>query len=73
MGPVNLHEGDRIFVVEGITVPLCLRPLQGALAEDETRQWHENDYLFVGTCYHHGVMDGEAVAIDTIWQELLLH
>ncbi len=73
MGPLDLHEGDRIFVVEGSTVPLCLRPLEGALAEDETRQWHEIDYLFVGTCYHHGVMDGEAVAIDTKWQELLLH
>ena len=73
MGPLDLKEGDRVFIVEGSTVPLCLRPLEAALAEHETRQWHESDYLLVGTCYQHGIMDGEAVAIDTEWQEILLH
>ncbi len=54
LGPGNLHEGDRVWVVRGAHTPLVLRQV----AEEET-------FRFVGDCYLHGCMEGEM--LDEKW------
>lgn len=48
LGPKVMEKGDIICVLFGGKMPFCLRP------------WR-NQYLFVGECYVHGLMDGEAM------------
>lgn len=51
--PGLAREGDVIAVVYGCSIPLLLRrPIEGG------------GYRLVGKCYVHGVMDGEALAVD---------
>lgn len=50
-GPTLLKEGDEIFIIPGMAVPLVLRP-------------HSQHYQLVGPCYVHGIMDGEAIGDD---------
>lgn len=50
LGPKVMEEGDIICVLFGGKLPFCLRP------------WN-NQYLFVGECYVHGLMDGEAMGM----------
>jgi hypothetical protein len=49
-GPNFCEEGGMIFVIPGHGTPLLLRPLPGV-----------NSFRFVGECYVHGIMDGEAL------------
>ena len=72
VGPRTLRVGDRIFIVEGVAVPLIFRTLQGSFAEASSPHL-SRDYAYVGRCYLHGCMDGEAVNPDTKWQTLNLH
>lgn len=62
--PAKAKEEDEIFIVAGISVPVILRP-----REDGT-------YEFVGECYVHGMMDGEAFEVkrrlDLKWKEYQL-
>jgi hypothetical protein len=48
LGPQVMEEDDIICVLFGGKLPFCLRP------------W-KTQYLFVGECYVHGLMDGEAM------------
>jgi hypothetical protein len=52
LGPVSKGAfiGDEVYVLLGGDVPRILRPT----AEDK-------EFQFVGHCYVHGIMDGEAV------------
>ena len=72
VGPRNLRVGDRIFIVKGAAAPMIFRTLRGISAEASSPH-HCRDYSYVGRCYLHGCMDGEAVTPDTKWQTLNLH
>lgn len=45
----NLPPEDRIFIILGCEVPMVLRPLPSGA------------YVVIGTCFIHGIMDGEAI------------
>ena len=72
VGPRTLRLEDRIFIVQGTKVPQVLRAL-----EDDSLETSSSrlccDYSYVGRCYLHGFMDGEAVTPETEWQTLRLH
>ena len=72
VGPRTIAVGDRIFIVKGAQVPFILRSLYGNSVDDSFPQIY-CDYSFVGRCYLHGCMDGEAIALETEWQTLNLH
>ena len=71
-GPRTLEKGDEVFVAKGSRVPLIFRPIENTLAEKYGISGDEPGYLFVGPCYLHGFMDGEAVKSDTKWQTVHL-
>ncbi|KAK2761021.1 het domain-containing protein [Colletotrichum kahawae] len=49
LGPRVMEPGDVICVLYGGKMPFCLRP------------WGKKNYLLVGECYVHGIMDGEII------------
>lgn len=51
LAPYGAREGDVVFVVRGIDVPLVLR----ADGDDKA------SYELIGDCYVQGVMEGEAL------------
>jgi hypothetical protein len=51
LGPNRARKGDVVFVVPGNETPLVLRPLPGT----------QDRFTFVGECYVHGIMDGQAL------------
>lgn len=67
-------EGNEVHLVTGCRVPVLLRPVKDVLSGEEKYGndpaafsanldtcVHENSvYQLVGTCYVHGIMDGEA-------------
>lgn len=69
--PGHTRAGDSIVVLLGGELPVVLRPLDGA----------ENGFELVGTCYVHGIMDGEWVAHVTdgqgegseVFQNFVIH
>ena len=73
VGPRTLCVGDEIFVVQGSKVPLILRFLDGGSMEEASSPRLDRDYSYVGRCYLHGYMDGEAMTPETEWQTLRLH
>lgn len=72
VGPRTIAVGDRIFIVKGARVPFSLRNLDGNSVDESSPQIC-GDYSYVGRCYLHGCMDGEAIAPETEWQTLNLH
>ncbi|KAL8995441.1 MAG: hypothetical protein Q9169_004812 [Polycauliona sp. 2 TL-2023] len=70
-GPTTMKKGDSLFIVKGSSLPLVLRPFFDSAIEDREQQ-HILSYRFVGRCYVHGIMDGEAVTADTKWQTIQL-
>ncbi|GKZ38225.1 hypothetical protein AbraIFM66950_010254 [Aspergillus brasiliensis] len=46
--PSRTQEGDLICVLFGCSVPVILRK-------------QDDHYIFIGECYVHGIMDGEAI------------
>lgn len=72
VGPRTIAIGDRIFIVKGARVPLILRNPVGNSVDESSPQIC-CDYSYVGRCYLHGCMDGEAIAPETEWQTLNLH
>ena len=53
LGPESAQSGDTIAVLFGCQVPVIVRQ-------------HADHYEFIGTCYVHGIMQGEAlVELDT--------
>ena len=73
MGPQTLEKGDEVFVAKGSRVPLIFRPIENTIAQNFGISGHERGYLFVGQCYLHGFMDGEAVKPDTEWETVHLY
>ena len=73
MGPQTLEKGDEVFVAKGSRLPLILRPLENTIAQNLGIAGHERGYMFVGQCYLHGFMDGEAVNPDTGWETVHLY
>ena len=64
MGPPHCEPGDVLMLLLGGNVPYALRK-----SKDQTQA---NLYTYVGECYVHGVMDGEAFEEDMsheIWLE----
>jgi hypothetical protein len=55
LGPSYIKEGDMICILFGCSVPVILRKIVG-----KTDDVH---FEFIGECYVHGVMDGQAVAL----------
>ncbi|KAK3081087.1 hypothetical protein LTS18_010359 [Coniosporium uncinatum] len=51
LGPVDLQEGDTVAILYGGKWPFVLRP-------------KGDHYLFIGACYIHGLMQGEAFKMD---------
>jgi hypothetical protein len=49
-GPDGVREGDVVAVINGLAVPLVLRPVSAG-------------FKVVGDCYCHGIMQGEAIDI----------
>ena len=72
VGPRTLEKGDEVFIAKGSSVPLIFRPIENTLAQSFGVPANERGYLFVGPCYLHGFMDGEAVKPDTKWQTVHL-
>ena len=72
MGPQTLEQGDEVFVAKGSRLPLIFRPIENAIGQNLGICGHERRYLFVGQCYLHGFMDGEAVKPDTRWETIHL-
>ena len=72
MGPQTLVKGDEVFVAKGSRLPLIFRPIENTIAQSSGISGDERGYLFVGQCYLHGFMDGEAVKPDTKWQTVHL-
>ena len=72
LGRQTVEKGDEVFIIKGSPVPLILRPIEGARLSQLGLPEREQGYLFVGECYLHGFMDGEAVKSDTKWQRVHL-
>ncbi len=72
VGPRTLCIGDRIAIVKGANAPLVLRAFDGQHAKGIFPRACR-DYSYVGRCYLHGCMDGEAVTPGIEWQTLYLH
>ena len=72
MGPQTLEKGDEVFVTKGSRLPLILRPIKDTITHNLGIPGHKRGYLFVGQCYLHGFMDGEAVKPDTKWETVRL-
>ena len=72
IGPQTIEKGDEVFVAKGSKVPLIFRPIENTVLQNSGISGHERGYSFVGTCYLHGFMDGEAVKPDTKWQAVHL-
>ena len=72
IGLQALERGDEVFVVKGSRLPLICRPIEDTIAQNLGIPGHERGYLFVGQCYLHGFMDGEAVKPDTRWETIHL-
>jgi hypothetical protein len=60
LAPESSQIGDSIVILEGCRVPLVLRPH----SEDSTC------FIIVGSAYVHGVMHGQAMSSDTVWNEV---
>ena len=52
LGPRSCEEGDSVFILYGCSVPVILRQIDDG-----------NSYKFIGECYVHGMMDGEAIML----------
>lgn len=63
-GRPSTREGDCLFVVKGSRCPLLLRPLHDSAIKNVQQDFPS--YQFVGLCYVHGIMDGEAVDADPL-------
>ncbi|KAF6819012.1 ankyrin and het domain protein [Colletotrichum plurivorum] len=64
LGCQSLKLGDTIWVVAGCPSPLVMRKLQGSSDSDAVH------YRLVGEAYMHGLMHGEAVVEDTVWEDI---
>jgi hypothetical protein len=65
LAPLTSEKEDKVCVLFGCSTPVVLRPLA------------KGGYSFVGECYVHGIMEGEAIAMleneQLVKQEFALH
>jgi hypothetical protein len=59
LAPEMSQKGDVICILFGSNVPVILRPVNGAGSGQNTH------WAWVGECYVHGIMDGEAMKMVT--------
>jgi hypothetical protein len=62
--------GDVVCVIRSVHTPFIVRPLQRETRKGESSL--EGEYLLVGECYVHGIMDGEAMPNSIALQKLIL-
>ena len=55
--PQAARAGDKILVVRGVSMPFVFRT-------------HGEKYRLVGNAYVNGIMDGEAISENTIWEDV---
>lgn len=57
------EQGDLVFVAEGASLPLVIRPVNRSFAIGDAKNKNEinTNFEFVGGAYIHGLMDGELV------------
>ena len=72
-GRPETRVGDEILIAKGCRVPLCLRSLEEDSIDANAAPKTEKKYQFVGECYVHGMMDGQAVSSTSDWQTVHLH
>jgi Heterokaryon incompatibility protein (HET)/Ankyrin repeats (3 copies) len=60
LGPRSLRVGDELWILGGTIFPFILRPLPSGA------------YNLVGTSYVHGIMHGEAVTPDVVFEKIEL-
>jgi hypothetical protein len=60
--PDDADKGDYICILFGCSVPVVLRGVKHVPTSTQDKGTH---YEFVGECYVHGMMDGEAVEAVT--------
>ncbi|KAH0537545.1 hypothetical protein FGG08_005680 [Glutinoglossum americanum] len=67
-GPATIRDGnevllgDEIYILNGSKVPFVLRPVNAALVSEAGKADRSvPGYSLIGTCYVHGVMDGEVL------------
>lgn len=62
LGSLAVELGDLIYVPYSCEVPLVLRSCDSKNSSlDRCKHTEKNTFVSVGTCYIHGIMDGEAV------------
>ncbi|RGP78787.1 hypothetical protein FLONG3_2985 [Fusarium longipes] len=59
MGLESCEIGDEVWIVEGCPTPLVLRANE-----------QEQGFVLIGESYVHGVMQGEAVTEDVVWEKI---
>ncbi|KAI8956679.1 heterokaryon incompatibility protein-domain-containing protein [Daldinia sp. FL1419] len=63
--PHHANVGDQIWILHGGKTPFVLRPTEG------TSQLGD-EYVFIGSCYIHGIMEGEAMEPEKISTDVVL-
>ncbi|CAM1511895.1 Fc.00g094080.m01.CDS01 [Cosmosporella sp. VM-42] len=62
MGPKSGAVGDEVWIVSGCSFPMVFRRIEGK----------PGSYSVLGRAYVHGVMHGEAVGGNSVWEEVRL-
>ncbi|KAH7410679.1 heterokaryon incompatibility protein-domain-containing protein [Cadophora sp. MPI-SDFR-AT-0126] len=57
LGPAAMEVGDEVVILFGGMTPFVVRPVP--MQDDQCKEYRS--YYFVGECYVHGIMHGEAV------------
>ena len=56
-GPSEVEPGDSVVIIHGFNLPMAIRKVQ------------DGTYRFLGPCYVHGFMDGEAFDMASLVDE----
>ena len=65
LGPRSCEAGDLVCILHGCSVPVVLRPHHYSHDfPDVLTLANPINYTFVGECYVHGMMDGEARVLE---------
>lgn len=64
-GPIDLREGDEVWVLAGLSEPVVLRPSRAESQQVKARE-------FIGVAYVHGIMNGEAAGSSLPKENILL-
>ncbi|KAH6996937.1 heterokaryon incompatibility protein-domain-containing protein [Ilyonectria destructans] len=60
-GPKSTNKGNEVWILSGCRTPLVLRKLEG-----------RREYSLIGEAYVHGIMHGEFVEEEGLWESLCL-